>query len=179
MADGTVIAVLGTSHEKDNCPLSADVAVKGAVISEYPPLSQSQRSFFRERNRISAALSVGVVAVEAPEGSGTALFVEEAAEQGKEIFAVPGNADSAGSAGTLSMLKDGAKLVTCGWDVVSEFEYLYPQRLHPPVEKAPVFRSDNGQGEYAAASEERPDEKKPGKRQKKSLTRKMTQAILT
>lgn len=140
LADGIVVAVLGTSHEKDRCPLSPDVAVKGAVISEYPPTMNMRNSFFRERNRISAGLSVGVVAVEAPESSGTALFVEEAVEQGKEIFAVPANADSVSSAGTLNMLKDGAKLVTCGYDVVSEFEYLFPGRLHPPKGGSAVER---------------------------------------
>ena len=150
LADGIVVAVLGTSHEKDTCPLSPDVAVKGAVISEYPPTMPMKRGYFRERNRISAGLSVGVLAVEAPESSGTALFVEEAVEQGKEIFAVPANADSYSSAGTLNMLKDGAKLVTCGYDVVSEFEYLFPGKLHPPkggstVEKIPAAEVENRQ----------------------------------
>ena len=135
-ADGTVLAVLGTSHEKDSCPLSQDVAVKGAVISEYPPTMEMKKSFFRERNRVSAGLSLGVLAVEAPAGSGTALFVEEAAEQGKEIFAVPGNADASNSSFTLEMLRDGAKLVTCGWDVVSEFVYLHPDKIHPPADNA-------------------------------------------
>ena len=132
LADGIVVAVLGTSHEKDKNFLSPDVAVRGAVISEYPPTREMRNSFFRERNRISAGLSVGVLAVEAPENSGTALFVEEAVEQGKEIFAVPSNVDSVNSVGTLNMLKDGAKLVTCGYDVVCEFEYLFPGKLHPP-----------------------------------------------
>ena len=133
LADGRVIGVLGTAHNDDHCPLSPDVAVRGAVISEYAPGTPSQRSFFRERNRITAGLAVGVVAVEAPERSGTRLFVEEAASQGKEIFAVPGNADAPLSVGTISMLKDGAKLVTCGWDVMSEFEYLFPAKIKQPV----------------------------------------------
>lgn len=133
LADGRVIGVLGTAHNDDHYPLSPDVAVRGAVISEYAPGTPSQRSFFRERNRITSGLSVGVVAIEAPERSGTRLFVEEAASQGKEVFAVPGNADAPLSAGTISMLKDGAKLVTCGWDVMSEFEYLFPGRIHQPL----------------------------------------------
>ncbi|MGI5977714.1 MAG: DNA-processing protein DprA [Candidatus Limivicinus sp.] len=129
-AGGICVGVLGTSHEEDRNALSRDVAARGAVISEYPPGRKSQRGFFRERNRITAGLSVGVVAVEAPKKSGTALFVNEAAEQGKEIFAVPGNADSENSVGTIEFLKDGAKLVTCGWDVMSEFEWLYPDKIH-------------------------------------------------
>ena len=132
------MGVLGTAHQDDAGVLYAGVAERGAVISEYAPGSPAQRSFFRDRNRITAGLSVGAVAVEAPEKSGTRLFVAEAAAQGKEIFAVPGNADAKMSAGTIDMLKDGAKPVTCGWDVVSEFEYLFPRKLR----KAPASRGE-------------------------------------
>lgn len=137
-AGGICVGVLGTAHQNDAGVLYAGVAERGAVISEYAPGSPAQRSFFRDRNRITAGLSVGAVAVEAPEKSGTRLFVAEAAAQGKEIFAVPGNADAKMSAGTIDMLKDGAKPVTCGWDVVSEFEYLFPGKLR----KAPAARGE-------------------------------------
>lgn len=137
-AGGICVGVLGTAHQDDAGVLYASVAERGAVISEYAPGSPAQRSFFRDRNRITAGLSVGAVAVEAPEKSGTRLFVAEAAAQGKEIFAVPGNADAKMSAGTIDMLKDGAKPVTCGWDVVSEFEYLFPGKLR----KAPAARGE-------------------------------------
>lgn len=128
-ADGVCVGVLGTPHEYEHGELSRELAVRGALISEYPPGTEPQRSFFRERNRIAAGLSVGVVVVEAPERSGTRLFAVEAAEQGKELFAVPGNADAENSAGTLALLKEGAKLVTNGWDVLCEFEALYPDKL--------------------------------------------------
>ncbi|MCR5137581.1 MAG: DNA-protecting protein DprA [Oscillospiraceae bacterium] len=120
------IAVLGTSHEKLRTPLRSDFHRQGVLISEYPPGRESARHFFRERNRIAAGLSVGVVVVEAPEHSGTRLFVQTAVEQGKDIFAVPANADAQNSSGTLSLLKEGAKLVTDGYDVMEEYEYLYP-----------------------------------------------------
>ena len=129
-AGGSCVGVLGTAHEAERGQLAASVGARGALISEYAPGTVQQRSFFRDRNRITAGLSLGVVAVEAPEKSGTRLFVEEAANQGKEIFAVPGNADAESCAGTLAMLKDGAKLVTCGRDVLCEFEALYPGVLH-------------------------------------------------
>lgn len=135
---GCCIGVLGTPHERETRPLAARVAERGALISEYPPFTRTVSSFFRERNRIAAALSVGVLVVEAPEKSGTRLFVEEAAEQGKEIFAVPGNADSENSTGTIRMIQDGAKLVTNGWEIMSEFEALYPESIHyvPPRPRA-------------------------------------------
>ena len=156
---GRCIGVLGTPHEAERGRLAETVAARGALISEYAPGTRLQRSFFRERNRITAGLSLGVLAVEAPEKSGTRLFVEEAAAQGKEIFAVPGNADAEGSAGTLAMLKDGAKLVTCGWDVLSEFEALYPgalkrsSALHAPEEPAP---KPVPVGEHSAPAEKKP-----------------------
>ncbi len=130
-AGGTVLGVLGTAHEQSRGRLDDAVCQAGALISEYPPGTVQQKHFFRERNRLAAGLSVGVLVVEAPERSGTRLFAAEAAEQGKEIFAVPGNADAGSSAGTLALLKEGAKLVTCGWDVMCEFEALYPDRVHP------------------------------------------------
>lgn len=123
---GVCIGVLGTAHESENGALAAKVAERGALISEYAPGTPAFRGAFRERNRITSGLSVGVVAVEAPETSGTLLFADEAAEQGREIFAVPGNADRTSSAGTLALIKDGAKLVTSGWEVMSEFEFLFP-----------------------------------------------------
>ena len=165
-AGGKVIGVLGTAHENEGGQLAVSVASRGALISEYPPGTRPQRSFFRDRNRITAGLALGVLAVEAPEKSGTRLFVEEAAEQGKEIFAVPGNADAESSAGTLAMLKDGAKLATCGWDVLCEFEPLYPGALrrsdaqHAPEEPAPMPVPAEKKPAAASAPEEKKTEPK-------------------
>lgn len=121
------IGVLGTAHEACRWPLMRQVVGNGAVVSEYPPGKEQFRHFFRERNRLAAGLSDGVVVVEAPEKSGTRLFVTEAAEQGKDVFAVPGNADAETAAGTLNLLKEGAKLVTCGTDVLEEYLLRFPE----------------------------------------------------
>lgn len=131
-AGGRCVGVLGTAIDGDVTELSHKVSLVGAVVSEYAPGVKPKRSFFRDRNRITAGLSVGAVAVEAPEKSGTRLFIAEAAEQGKEIFAVPANADAFNSAGTIGMLKDGAKLVTDGWDVMGEFEWRFPDTVRRP-----------------------------------------------
>lgn len=135
-AGGKVIGVLGTSHEGNKNRLAYDVAASGVLISEYPPGSESYRSNFRARNRISAGLSLGVAVVEAPEKSNTKLFVAEAAEQGKEIFAVPGNADAYNCQGSNAMIKEGAVAVTDGWEIVREFAQLYPDKVHKPDKKA-------------------------------------------
>ena len=129
LADGVCIGVLGTAHEEQESELSYDVCRRGALVSEYAPGTRSLKSFFRDRNRITSGLSVGTVAIEAPEKSGTLLFVSEALEQGREVFAVPGNADAAGCRGTNRLLKEGATPVTCGWDVMREFAALYPNRI--------------------------------------------------
>lgn len=131
-AGGRCIGVLGVPHECENGRLAQDVAAVGALISEYPPGTVPQSNFFRARNRITAGLSVGVAVVEAPIKSGTRLFAAEAADQGKEIFAVPGNADADNCAGSNAILKEGAKPVTDGWEIMCEFEGLFPQRVCRP-----------------------------------------------
>ena len=109
-ADKPCIGVLGTPHELCRMEIGRDLLRDGALISEYPPGKESSRHFFRERNRIAAGISDGVVVVEAPEKSGTRLFVNDAVDQGKDVFAVPGNADAENAVGTLALLKDGANL---------------------------------------------------------------------
>ena len=137
LAGGPCLAVLGTPHDQDRGRLTADVAATGAVISEYAPGTPDFRSHFRERNRIAAGLAVGVVVVEAPEKSGALLFAAEATEQGKEIFAVPSNADAPNSVGTIALMQEGAKPVRAAWDVMSEFKPLYPALHSDRGEKAP------------------------------------------
>lgn len=176
-AGGECIAVLGLPIELERAPLAKRIAAHGALVSEYPPGTKPYKSFFRERNRITAGLSLGVAAVEAPEKSGTSLFIAEAAEQGKEIFAVPGNADSPNSVGTNGFIRDGAKPVTCGWDILCEFETRWnvssvpceipdaprdtpavpARRERPPAEK-PQKAVDNGKNTIYIVASERMEE---------------------
>ncbi len=127
---GRCVGVLGVAHEKERSPLARDVASRGCLISEYPPGAPAFRSFFRERNRITAGLSVALVVVEAPEGSGALLLARDAAEQGRDVYAVPGNVDAPNSAGILTLMQNGAKPVRGGWDVLCEYEQRFPGRLH-------------------------------------------------
>ena len=135
LAERPCVAVLGTPHEGCTKALREDFLRHGALVSEYPPGREQAKHFFRERNRIAAGLSVGVVVVEAPEKSGTALFVADAVEQGKDIFAVPGNADAANAFGTLNLLKEGAKLVTCGEEVMEEYTDRFRAVIRPSGRK--------------------------------------------
>lgn len=142
LAGGKCIGVLGVPHELESDRLSEDICAHGALISEYPPGTSPRRSFFRERNRIASGISLGVVVVEAPEKSGTRLFANDASEQGKEIFAVPGNADSENSVGTNALIKEGAKLVTNGAEVMEEFQPQYPEIIKISRETCPELQQE-------------------------------------
>lgn len=135
-AGGGCIGVLGcaidTVYPTNNVALYADVAEAGALVSEYPPGTLTQSRFFPERNRIMSGLSVGVVVVEAPEKSGALITASLALEQGREVFAVPGAADMPNSGGTNRIIREGAALVTCGWDVMVEFAERFPDKVSPP-----------------------------------------------
>jgi len=131
-ANGSCIGVLGTAIDAENGELSKRCEQFGAVISEIGPGTVQNRSFFRNRNRITAGISIASVAVEAPEKSGTLLLVREALEQGKDIYAVPGNADSKNSVGIISMLRDGAVPVLSGLEVASQYVDRYPHSIRIP-----------------------------------------------
>ena len=129
-ADGACIGVTGANLDGAfGGRLPQDIAANGAVLSEFAPGIPVGRFGFRLRNRITAGLSVAAVVVEAPEKSGALLFADEAAAQGREVFAVPGNADAANSYGTNALLKDGARPATCAWDILGDFAQLYPGTL--------------------------------------------------
>lgn len=123
-AQGLTIAVVGTGLEKtypkEHKKLEDEIATHGAVISEFPlgtpPLPQN----FPYRNRILSGLSFGVMIVEAAEHSGSLITARLAQEQGREVFAVPGNITSQTSFGPNFLIKDGAKLVQYWRDVVEE-----------------------------------------------------------
>lgn len=127
---GRVIGVLGCGvdvvYPKENRVLFERVAEQGCLLSEYPPGSEPLRGRFPARNRIISALSDGVVVVQAGEGSGALITARRAAEQGRDVFAVPGPAGDALSRGCNTLLREGAILAECGWDVMREYEYRYP-----------------------------------------------------
>ena len=163
MAAGRCIGVLGTPIDDESWggELAKDVALTGALVSEYPPGAERHHSFFRARNRISSGLSVAALVVEAPQRSGALLFAEEASSQGKEIFAVPGNADSEVSAGSNRMIMDGAIPVMNGWDVLCGFEHMYPElsnpgerrRSMPPEREAETLRQEKSAADAETAEE--------------------------
>ena len=124
-AEGKTIAVLGCGldivYPPSNHNLYKHIASAGAVVSEYPLGTKPDSFRFPARNRIISGLSLGIVVVEAANRSGSLITASHALEQGREVFAVPGRIDSAKSAGTHTLLQQGAKLVHSIDDIVEEF----------------------------------------------------------
>ena len=123
---GKTIAVIGSGldniYPKENIFLANEIIKNGgAIISEYIVGSKPDRMHFPARNRIISGLSNGVVVIEAKKKSGTMITVDFALEQGKEVFAVPGNIFSINSEGTNELIKQGAKMVTNIQDILEEF----------------------------------------------------------
>lgn len=123
---GKTIAVIGSGldniYPKENIGLANEIIKTGGIIiSEYVIGTKPERMNFPARNRIISGLSNGVVVVEAKKKSGTMITVDFALEQGKEVFAVPGNILSKNSEGTNELIKQGAKMVTSIHDILEEF----------------------------------------------------------
>jgi DNA processing protein len=122
---GRTIAVMGSgfSHidPQENAQLFKEIARSGAVISEFPIDTLPLKENFPCRNRIISGLSMGVLVAEAARNSGALITADFALEQGREVFALPGELDSHNSFGTNGLIKQGAKLVSCLDDILEEF----------------------------------------------------------
>lgn len=119
--DGKTIAVLGGGfhhiYPKQNVTLFDQISKKGLVLSEYPPNQPPARFHFPERNRIISGLSFGTLVIEAKEKSGTLITVDQALDQGREVYAVPDSPNVPESIGCNRMIQDGAKLVINADDI--------------------------------------------------------------
>ena len=133
-AGGKVIGVLAGGLDKlypaCNKYMFLQTAKQGCLISEYPPGTPSYKWNFPARNRIISGISNGVLVVEAPQISGALITARRAMEQGRDVFVVPANADVVSSAGSNQLLRQQAIPVWDGWDVVREYEALYPGKVH-------------------------------------------------
>ncbi|MBI4506753.1 MAG: DNA-protecting protein DprA [Chloroflexi bacterium] len=133
-AGGRTLAVLGSGidvlYPPENARLAEAIVGSGALLSELPPGTQPEAHHFPLRNRVISGLVLAVLVVEAPEGSGALITADSALDQGRDVFAVPGNITQRSSAGTNRLIQDGAKLVTCARDVLEELRLgSLPQQL--------------------------------------------------
>jgi DNA processing protein len=123
-AGGRTLAVLGTGvlsiYPPEHAELAAEVIARGAVLSEEPPLGDGHAGAFPQRNRIVSGLTLGTVVVEAAERSGALITARLAGEQGREVFAVPGQVDCRMARGCHRLIRDGAKLVESVDDIIEE-----------------------------------------------------------
>jgi DNA processing protein len=126
-ADGPTIAVLGTGidaiYPRQHAALAARIAARGALVSAYPPGSAPLAANFPRRNRIISALSLGTLVVEAARRSGSLITARLAAEQGREVFAIPGSIHNPLARGCHALIRNGAKLVESADDILSELKF--------------------------------------------------------
>lgn len=118
------IAVLGCGPDLNYPPrnraLRQEICAQGVVLSEYMPGTPAKTEHFPARNRIISGISAGVLVAEANVRSGSLITARYAIEQGREVFAIPGPVPHPGSAGCHLLIQQGAKLVTCAADIISE-----------------------------------------------------------
>jgi DNA processing protein len=123
-AEGSTIAVLGTGvdviYPRQNAPLAGRIAESGLLLSEFPLGTGGAAHNFPRRNRIISGLAQGCLVVEAALASGSLITARSAAEQGREVFALPGSIHSTLNKGCHALIKQGAKLVESAEDVLAE-----------------------------------------------------------
>ena len=133
LAKGRTLAFLGcglsVNYLMENAPLRRAITRYGAVVTEYSPFTPASKITFPTRNRLISGVSLGVVVVEAGVKSGSLITANFALEQGKDVFAVPGDIVRSSFDGTNHLIKNGAKPVFTAEDVLSEYEYLYGDLL--------------------------------------------------
>lgn len=130
-AGGSTIAVIGTGPDRvypaRNRDLAREIADKGVIVSEFPPGTPALKANFPRRNRIISGLSRGVLIVEATLSSGSLITAGAAAEQGRDVFALPGSIHSPFSRGCHRLIKNGAKLVETANDILEELGLKQPE----------------------------------------------------
>ena len=129
LAKGETVAFLGcglsVDYLKENASLRRAIARHGAVVSEYQPSTPASRTTFPIRNRLISGLSLGIVVVEAGIKSGSLITVNRALEQGRDVYAVPGDIVRSSFNGTNHLIQNGVKPVFSAADILCEYEYLH------------------------------------------------------
>jgi len=141
---GNTVAVLGSGLDRiypaEHAMLAMDIAKTGTVLSEFPPGTPALPFHFPLRNRIISGLSRAVVVIEASEKSGSLITAGCALEQGRDVMAVPGNAMSGRNRGGHALIRDGAAIVECADDVLTELGLAPDGAVHRDGAVLPAIR---------------------------------------
>jgi DNA processing protein len=152
LTSGTVAVLAGgvdQAYPAQNAALYAAIIAQGLLLSEVPLGTPSIARAFPRRNRIVSGLSAGVVVIEAATRSGSLITAQRAAEQGREVFVVPGSPMDPRHAGSNSLIRDGAILVRDANDIISVLGK--PQSVSQPIEKSKQNFHDRGSANVVAA----------------------------
>ena len=132
-AGTAAVGILGCGadvvYPASNRGLFQDMEQYGCLISEFVPGTPPIHYNFPKRNRIISGLSCGVLVVEAPEKSGALITAQLALDQGRDVFVVPGNIDVDTFVGSNRLLRDGAIAISSGWDIMSEYQQQFPEKI--------------------------------------------------
>lgn len=173
-----VAAVLGNGldvvYPAESKQLYEEVRRHGCLLSEFTPGTRPLAKNFPQRNRIMSGLSLGVLVVEAAQRSGSLITASLALEQGRDVFAVPGNIDLPACMGSNALIQEGAGLVTCGWDILKEYVRQFPELRPAQVSKtragdrkeraavaAPAPHGQKAGAEKRPVKEQPPEKKTP------------------
>jgi len=156
MKGGTpVIGVIGSGldiiYPFENKEIYDDLFSFGAVISEYPPGTPAVPHHFPARNRIISGLSLGVAVIEAPVKSGSLITAARALEQGRDVFALPGNVDAAACEGSNKLLREGAIPFMSANDIIDEYKELYPDVIG--MKNEDINQTDRSLNEHSEKNE--------------------------
>lgn len=132
---------LGTDYLIQNEPLRRAISQHGAVVSEFPPFFAASSRTFPVRNRLISGMSRCVVVIEAGERSGSLITARLAAEQGRLVYAVPGDVLSSSYLGTNKLIEQGAKPLFTANEIISIYEMYYPGLIENDGEEIPISKS--------------------------------------
>lgn len=168
-AGGKTVAFLGCGFDcdylRENKDLRSRIAAHGALLSEYPPSYPASRSTFPIRNRLISGLSLGVVVIEAGERSGSLITARCAMEQGRDVFAVPGDVTLSSYTGCNRLIRDGATPVFGVEDVMGRYAALLPEDVDlsraVPLSQEPEALRERRAAERPSDTPEQKKEKRP------------------
>jgi len=157
-AKGRTIGVLGSGllefYPPENKELGEKIAASGAVITEFSMSVKADRQTFPMRNRIISGCSFGVLVVEAGATSGALISANQAGEQGRSIYAVPGRIDNPNAIGSNRLIQQGAKLITSAADILDDMGMLFAEKPELTPARMPELSGNEAQIHYAIGDDE-------------------------